>query len=89
MMHGRTIVCPKHVELILKINKYCYLLHLVGLDFITLPTDTYFRRHRHQYSIVKYRKLQYKCIHSVGSHTCTLTVTLLCKKQCKAVPLQA
>jgi hypothetical protein len=26
------------VELILKINKYCYLLHLVGLDFITLPT---------------------------------------------------
>jgi hypothetical protein len=30
--------CPKHVELILKINKYCYLLHLVGLDFITLPT---------------------------------------------------
>jgi hypothetical protein len=30
-------VCPKHVELILKINKYCYLLHLVGLDFITLP----------------------------------------------------
>jgi hypothetical protein len=31
-------VCPKHVELILKINKYCCLLHLVGLDFITLPT---------------------------------------------------
>jgi hypothetical protein len=30
--------CPKHVELILKINKYCYLLRLVGLDFITLPT---------------------------------------------------
>jgi hypothetical protein len=28
-------VCPKHVELILKINKYCYLLHLVRLlDFI-------------------------------------------------------
>jgi hypothetical protein len=26
-------VCPKHVELILKINKYCYLLHLVDLDF--------------------------------------------------------
>jgi hypothetical protein len=25
-------------ELILKINKYCYLLHLVGLDFITVPT---------------------------------------------------
>jgi hypothetical protein len=23
------------VELILKINKYCYLLNLVGLDFIT------------------------------------------------------
>jgi hypothetical protein len=22
----------------LKINKYCYLLRLVGLDFITLPT---------------------------------------------------
>jgi hypothetical protein len=22
----------------LKINKHCYLLHLVGLDFITLPT---------------------------------------------------
>jgi hypothetical protein len=22
----------------LKINKYCYLLHLVGLDFIKLPT---------------------------------------------------
>jgi hypothetical protein len=34
----RTNICPKHVELILKINKYCYLLHLVGLDFITLPT---------------------------------------------------
>jgi hypothetical protein len=33
-----THVCPKHVELILKINKYCYLLHLVGLNFITLPT---------------------------------------------------
>jgi hypothetical protein len=32
------IFCPKHVELILKINKYCYLLHPVGLDFITLPT---------------------------------------------------
>jgi hypothetical protein len=32
-----TNVCPKHVELILKINKYCYLLHLVGLGFITLP----------------------------------------------------
>jgi hypothetical protein len=31
-------VCPKHVELILKINKYCYLLHLVGLDFITCDT---------------------------------------------------
>jgi hypothetical protein len=31
-------VCPKHVELILKINKYCYFLHLVGLDFITLRT---------------------------------------------------
>jgi hypothetical protein len=31
-------VCPKHVELILKINKYCYLLHLVGLGFITLLT---------------------------------------------------
>jgi hypothetical protein len=28
--------CLKHVELILKINKHCYLLHLVGLDFITL-----------------------------------------------------
>jgi hypothetical protein len=25
------------VELILKINKYCYLLRPVGLDFITLP----------------------------------------------------
>jgi hypothetical protein len=34
----RTNICPKHVELILKINKYSYLLHLVGLDFITLPT---------------------------------------------------
>jgi hypothetical protein len=31
-----TNICPKHDELILKINKYCYLLHLVGLDFITL-----------------------------------------------------
>jgi hypothetical protein len=29
---------PKHVELMLKINKYCYLLLLVGLDFITWPT---------------------------------------------------
>jgi hypothetical protein len=27
-----------NVELILKINKYCYLLNLVGLDFITLRT---------------------------------------------------
>jgi hypothetical protein len=34
----RANVCLKHVELILKINKYCYLLHLVGLDFITLPS---------------------------------------------------
>jgi hypothetical protein len=25
--------CPKHVELILKINKHCYLLHLVGSWF--------------------------------------------------------
>jgi hypothetical protein len=25
-------------QLILKINKYCYFLHLVGLDFITLST---------------------------------------------------
>jgi hypothetical protein len=33
-----TNVCPKHVELILKINKYCSLLHIVGLGFITLPT---------------------------------------------------
>jgi hypothetical protein len=33
----RTNVCPKHVELNLKINKYCYLLHLFGLYFITLP----------------------------------------------------
>jgi hypothetical protein len=33
-----TLLRPKHVDLILKINKYCYLLHLVGLDFITLPT---------------------------------------------------
>jgi hypothetical protein len=32
----RTNICQKHVELNLKINKYCYLLHLVGLDFITL-----------------------------------------------------
>jgi hypothetical protein len=31
-------VCLKHVGLILKINKHCYLSHLVGLDFITLPT---------------------------------------------------
>jgi hypothetical protein len=31
-------VCPKNVELVLKINKYSYLLHLVGLDFITLLT---------------------------------------------------
>jgi hypothetical protein len=30
-----TNVCPKHVELILKINKHCYLLHLVGFDFIS------------------------------------------------------
>jgi hypothetical protein len=36
----RTNVFPKHVELILKINKYCYLLQLVDLDFITLPTLT-------------------------------------------------
>jgi hypothetical protein len=35
-----TNVCPKHVELILKTNKYCYLLHLVVLDFITLPILT-------------------------------------------------
>jgi hypothetical protein len=28
---------PKHVELILEINKYCYLLHLVGFFYITLP----------------------------------------------------
>jgi hypothetical protein len=34
----QTNVCLKHAELILKINKYCYLLRLVGLDFITLPT---------------------------------------------------
>jgi hypothetical protein len=33
-----TKFCPKYVELILKFNKYCYLLHLVGFDFITLPT---------------------------------------------------
>jgi hypothetical protein len=33
----RTNVCPKHIEQILKINKYCCLLHLVGLDFIALP----------------------------------------------------
>jgi hypothetical protein len=38
----RTNVCPKHVELILKINKYCYLSHLAGLDFITLPIAQYF-----------------------------------------------
>jgi hypothetical protein len=31
-------VCPKHVELILKSNTYYYLSHLVGFDFITLPT---------------------------------------------------
>jgi hypothetical protein len=31
-------ICPKHDELILKINKHCYLSHLVGLDFITMPT---------------------------------------------------
>jgi len=30
----------------------------------------------HQYSILKYRKMQYTCIHSVGSHRCTLTVTI-------------
>jgi hypothetical protein len=30
-----TNVCPKHVELILKISKHCYLSHLVDLDFIT------------------------------------------------------
>jgi hypothetical protein len=29
---------PKHVELILEINKYRYLLHLVGFFYITLPT---------------------------------------------------
>jgi hypothetical protein len=34
---GCLTVRPKHVELILKINKHCYLSHLVGLDFITLP----------------------------------------------------
>jgi hypothetical protein len=33
-----TNISPEHVELILKINKHCYLSHLVGLDFITLPT---------------------------------------------------
>jgi hypothetical protein len=26
--------CPKHVELILDINKYCYLLHLVGFSIL-------------------------------------------------------
>jgi hypothetical protein len=31
------LTAKKHVELILKINKHCYLLHLVGLDFIALP----------------------------------------------------
>jgi hypothetical protein len=31
-------ICPKHVELIFKINKYYYLLRLIGLDFIALPT---------------------------------------------------
>jgi hypothetical protein len=35
---GLLRVSLKHVELILKINKNCYLLHPVGLDFITLPT---------------------------------------------------
>jgi hypothetical protein len=35
----RTKFCPKHVELLLKINKHCYLLYLVGLDFITLPSN--------------------------------------------------
>jgi hypothetical protein len=27
-------VCPKHVELILEINKYCFLLHLVGFAIL-------------------------------------------------------
>jgi hypothetical protein len=35
---GLLRVSLKHGELILKINKNCYLLHPVGLDFITLPT---------------------------------------------------
>jgi hypothetical protein len=26
--------CPKHDELILEINKYCYLLHLVGFSIL-------------------------------------------------------
>jgi hypothetical protein len=34
----QTNIFPKHVELILKINKHCYLLHLLDLDFIKLPT---------------------------------------------------
>jgi hypothetical protein len=37
--------CLGHVELILKINKYCHLLHLVGLDFITLIMVIYFPWH--------------------------------------------
>jgi hypothetical protein len=37
---GSVTLCAwcEGVELILKINKYSYLLHPVGLDFITLPT---------------------------------------------------
>jgi hypothetical protein len=27
-------ICPKHVELILEISKYCYLLHLVGFAIL-------------------------------------------------------
>jgi hypothetical protein len=33
----RAIFCPKHVQLISEINKYCYLLHLVGLSILHNP----------------------------------------------------
>jgi hypothetical protein len=32
----RTNICPKHVELIMKINKHCYLLQVVGFVFTEL-----------------------------------------------------
>jgi hypothetical protein len=37
-MQQITVFIDLQDQLILKKNKYYYLLHLVGLDFITLPT---------------------------------------------------